>query len=705
MRLSRRNHRRKKRRLLRSLIALCILLPLMAIGGLYAASYLAGPPPLDHLQKTVYYSMDDEQIDNDSGKSPAYVPIEDISENLIQATIAIEDHNFYEHHGFDVKRIFGAILTDIRTLSLKEGASTLTQQYARNLYLSHEKTFTRKVKEAYYTARLEMFYSKKEILEGYLNRVYYGHGAYGIEAASQYFFDKNASELTIAQAAMLAGIPKGPTYYSPYNDMERALSRQKLILLVMKRDQLISNAEYEQAINENLAFNEPHEREESDVGPYFQDMVDKEAAEHLDLDVESLRSGGYKIYTTMNPDMQQKLDEKITDTINPDTTIEVGAMAVDPHTGELRALAGGRDYSKSTYNRAVSAVRMPGSTFKPFLYYAALEKGYTASTPLASKPTTFELENGNVYEPSNYNGYYANKPITLAQALALSDNIYAVKTNIFLKPETLVQTARKFGITSKLAAVPSLALGTYEVSVREMVSGYSMIANGGKKIDVHTVRKIESPDNEVLYEYDAGIQKQLLDPSKAFLLTHLMTGVFDESLNGYMQVTGASIAKELTREYAGKTGSTNSDSWMIGYSPELAFGIWTGYDDNKEIERAEEMGYAKSIWAGFMEGAHQPGKKQPFMVPAGVVPVKIDPETGLKATPYCKNSRIMYFEKETVPKEACTIHMHGPDLPKEWVEAEDKPPIDPTLEAKKKSEDKKRRKEIIDKWKAFIKEE
>lgn len=702
MRVTRRKHKRKRRRLLKSLIALCILVPLMCIGGLYAASYLAGPPPLGHLQKTVYYSMDDERIDQDSGKSPAFVPIEDISDNLINATIAIEDHNFYEHHGFDVKRIFGAILADIRTLSLKEGASTLTQQYARNLYLSHEKTFTRKIKEAYYTARLEMFYSKKEILEGYLNRVYYGHGAYGIEAASEYYFGEHADDLTIAQAAMLAGIPKGPTYYSPYNDMNRALGRQQLILHVMKRDQLITAAEYEQAINENLAFKEPHEREQGEVGPYFQDMVDKEAASLLDIDVESLKSGGYKVYTTMNPDMQQKLDEEITETMNPETSMEIGAMAVDPQTGELRALAGGRDYSKSTYNRAVSAVRMPGSTFKPFLYYAALEKGYTPSTPLASKPTTFELDDGKVYEPSNYNGYYANKPITLAQALALSDNIYAVKTNIFLRPETLVQTARRFGITSKLAAVPSLALGTYEVSVREMVSGYSMIANGGKKVDVHTIRKIESPENEVLYEHDDSNQKQVLDRSKAFILTHMMTGIFDESLNGYMQVTGGSIAKELTREYAGKTGSTNSDSWMIGYSPELAFGVWTGYDDSQRIENAKEMGYAKSIWAGFMEGAHEPGKKQPFMVPAGVVPVKIDPETGLKATPYCKNSRIMYFEKATVPKETCTIHMHGADLPQEWVDAEDEPPIDPTLELKKRAEDKKRRKEIIDKWKAFI---
>ncbi|WLV24239.1 PBP1A family penicillin-binding protein [Aciduricibacillus chroicocephali] len=702
MRTSRRMQRRKRRRILKWFILICIMLPVMVIGGMYAASYIAGPPPIGSVEKTVYYSKDDERIDKTSGNSQNYVPLSEITPSLVNATIAIEDRNFYNHHGFDFKRIGGSILADIRTLSLKEGASTLTQQYARNLYLSHEKTWTRKAKEAYYTTRLEMYYSKQEILEGYLNRVYYGHGAYGVEAASRYYFNKHASDLTIAESAMLAGIPKGPTYYSPFNDKERATARQQLILKVMQKEQYITSAEYEQAVSEQLVYNEPGERSKDEVGPYFQDMVDREAAKLLDKDIESLRSGGYKIYTTLDVSMQEKLDEQIEKDMKPETKMEVGAIAMDPHTGELRAIAGGRDYEKSTYNRAVSAVRMPGSTFKPLLYYAALEKGYTASTPLMSSPTSFELEDGKVYEPNNYNGYYANKPITMAQALALSDNIYAVKTNMFLKPETLVRTARIFGIKSKLAPVPSLALGSYEVSVKEMVSAYSMIANGGQKVDLHTVRKIEDASGDTLYENDTKTGQQVLDRSKAFILTHLMTGIFDEKLNGYMQVTGASISKQLTREYAGKTGSTDSDSWMIGYSPELAVGVWTGYDDNKKIENADEMGYAKNIWAGFMEQAHDPERKLPFLVPAGVVPVKVDPETGLRATPYCNNSRVMYFEKKSAPKETCTIHMHGEDLAKDWFESEDKPPIDPNLEKKKQKEEKKRRKEMVDKWKAII---
>lgn len=700
MRENRRIRRKRKRAIRWTLFTLAIIVPAIVIGGLYGVSYLAGPPPLKNEPHTVYYSKDDQILGEEGGtNSKKYVPLSDISQNLINATIAIEDQNFYHHHGFDIKRIGGAILSDIRNMSLKEGASTLTQQYARNLYLSHEKTWTRKAKEAFYTIRLEMFYPKDKILEGYLNMIYYGHGAYGIEAASQYYFGKHASDLSLAQAAMLAGIPKGPTYYSPFNDRERAESRQKRILSVMKEEKMITESEYLQASNETLVYNTRSEQKEDVTGPYFQDMVQTEGAKLLNMDVESFRSGGYKVYTTVDKKMQQALEEEVKEQIRPDSDMEAGAMAMDPQSGEIRAVIGGRDYEKSAYNRAVSSIRMPGSTFKPFLYYAALENGYTPSTPLMSKPTTFELDNGQVYEPSNFNDYYGNKPITLAQALALSDNIYAVKTNIFLKPETLVKTARSFGITSKLEPVPSLALGTSAVSVKEMVAGYGMIANGGKTLKPHTIRKITDTSGDVLYERRDQPGKQVLDRQKAYVLTHMMTGVFDRKLDGYMSVTGATIADQLTREYAGKSGSTNSDSWMIGFSPDLVAGVWTGYDDNKDITETEEMGYAKNIWAGFMEKAHQKIKERPFLVPAGLVPVDIDPETGQRATPYCENKRTMYFEKDTVPQEHCTFHMHG-EIPEEWLNREDVYP-DKDRAAREEA-NRKKRKELFDKWKQFL---
>lgn len=651
---------KKLKRILLKMAFGMLLFGVSAVLLVYLSAFIIGPPSLVSEENTIYYSMDGEVIGEEQGvENRVWVSLDDMSPSIINATLMIEDQRFFKHNGFDLKRIAGAILKDIKTMSLKEGASTLTQQYARNLYLSHEKTWTRKLKEAFYAIRLEMYYSKEEILEGYLNTVYYGHGAYGIEAASHHFFNKKSSELTIAEAAMLAGIPKGPTYYSPLNDLERATNRQKQILAVMLEKDVISKEDYNLASQEELIYTDPKKRKQLTIGPYFQDTVLTEAANRLNIDQESVRSGGYQIYTTLDIAMQKKLEESIADTVVDSSEMEVGAVAVDPKNGAIRALVGGRDYKSSPYNRAIQAKRMPGSTFKPFLYYAALQNGYTATTMLMSKPTAFEIDDGNVYQPSNFNGYYANEPITLAQALALSDNIYAVKTNLHLGEKTLVETARKFGITSKLPAVPSLALGTASVSVEEMVSGYGMLANGGYKIDGHTIEKILDPKGHVVYEREEIDKSPALDPKSVFILTQLMTGIFDESLNGYMSVTGISMADKLSRTYAGKTGSTDTDSWMIGYSPSLVAGVWTGYDDNRTITSVPERSYSKEIWTDFMEGVHKNQPKEHFDTPKGLVAVPIDPETGQRATPHCPTSTVMFFKEGTEPDYHCSDHFYG----------------------------------------------
>ncbi len=649
-----------------------LVLAISFIACVYLVSFLLGPPKLTTEQNTIYYSNSGAVIGEESGNQSRYwVDLEDISPDLIQATLLIEDQHFRDHNGFDIPRIASAVLTDIKTMSLKEGASTLTQQYARNLYLSFEKTWARKLQEAFYTVRLEMFYSKDKILEGYLNTIYYGHGAYGIEAASRYFFNKSASELTIAESAMLAAIPKGPTYYSPYNNMENAKNRQKRILGIMLEKDVIDKEEYFLATREKLAFAESEEQRAEMVAPYFQDAVLKEAAGILDIDKELVRSGGYQIYTTLNLGLQQKLEAKINDVFQDESKIEVGAMAVEPTSGDIQALVGGRDYESSQFNRAMQAKRMPGSAFKPFLYYAALKNGYTPTTMLMSKPTAFELEEGKVYQPSNYNGYYAYEPITLAQALALSDNVYAVKTNLFLGTEKLVETAKDFGIDSNLPAVPSLALGTATVSIEDMVTGYGMIANGGHKIEGHTVDKIVDRNGKVVFERDDKEGKQLLDPKALYILSQLMTGMFDHALDGYMSVTGAPIADELTRTYAGKSGTTNSDSWMIGFSPKLVTGVWAGYDDNRSIVKVAEESYAKKTWAAFMEAAHEGLPKTKFEAPSDIVSVKIDPKSGKRATPYCETSRVMYFKKGTEPKEYCDVHFPGKEEEKHNSEEKD----------------------------------
>lgn len=652
----------KKRNFIRRFIVGVIAIGVSFFIGVYLLSYLLGPPKLTNEQNTIYYSQSGDVIGEEHGLQSRYqVNLEDISPDLINATLAIEDKHFFEHHGFDLKRIVGAVLKNIKSMSFKEGASTLTQQYARNLYLSQEKTWTRKVREAFYTIRLEMFYSKSEILEGYLNVIYYGHGAHGIEAASHYFFDKTAKELSLAEAAMLAGIPKGPTYYSPLNNEDNANKRQKRILQAMLNANTITKQAYDEAIQEQLTYTAHEESESEALGPYFQDTALKETSRLLKLDPEDIRSGGYEIHTTLNSNLQKVLEKQVHATIDSSSEMEVGGMAMDPDTGAVRAMIGGTDYAKSPFNRAMDAKRMPGSSFKPFLYYAALENGYNATTMLLSKPTVFDLEDGEVYQPSNYNDYYANARIPLAQALALSDNIYAVKTNIYLGADKLVDTAEKFGITSKLPAVPSLALGTATVSLKEMVTGYGILANGGQDIDLYTIDSIVDRNGKTIFERKNKPGDKLLDPKKAFILTQLMTGMFDRELDGYTAVTGSTIADKLTRLYAGKSGTTSSDSWMIGFSPRLVTGIWTGYDDNRTIEVVAESAYSKNIWADFMEAAHQGIDQENFPIPDGVVGIPIDPATGERATPYCDVSRIMYFEKGTEPQVYCSKHFPEDD--------------------------------------------
>jgi len=648
-------------------IKITVTICLIFAGGIfsiYLISFLMGPPSLVDDQNTAYYSRSGNMIGEERGTEyRRWVDLEDIPEDTVHAALVVEDQHFFDHSGFDFKRILSALITDIKNWSLKEGASTISQQYARNLYLTQEKTWSRKLKEAFYTIRLEMFYSKEEILEGYLNTIYFGHGAYGIEAASHYFFDKPAAELSTAEGAMLAGIPRGPGYYSPLADQARAEARQQHILQLMKDHGVISQQELFLASRENLVYHSGMEDSKPEIGGYFQEEALKEAAALLELEVDDIRSGGYDIHTTLHESHQKHLEDEIKAAIHTESDIETGVLAMNPESGEVLAMAGGRDYQESPFNRAFQAKRMPGSAFKPFLYYAALENGYTASTMLMSQPTVFQLEDDEVYQPSNFNGYYANDSISLAQAIALSDNVYAVKTNMYLGTENLVETARLFGVTSELPAVPSLALGTAAVSVKEMVTGYSMLANGGKEIDPYLIEKIVDRNGKTVYERVEQDGEIVLDPKNAFILTHLLTGMFDRELDGYMAVTGATIADHLTRPYAGKSGTTSSDSWMIGYSPSVVTGVWVGYDDNRPMEITQEKDYAKMIWANFMESIHENREQETFHQPPGLVAVPIDPETGQRATPYCSQSRVMYFEQGTEPDSFCTDHFHKDQKP------------------------------------------
>ncbi|MEY8752480.1 transglycosylase domain-containing protein [Alkalicoccobacillus gibsonii] len=649
---------RKKTRRIRFLrfmvrsVLLALILSGLFILGLLSYTRMQGPPPIQVPETTVFYGSDGSVIGEEHGGQNRYwIPFDEVSPFVSQATVSIEDRKFYDHFGFDLWRIGGAIVANIKAGSSAQGASTITQQYARNLYLSHEKTWTRKWNELMYSLRLEMNYSKEEILEGYLNTVYYGHGAYGIEAASGFFFDKSAADLSLAEAAMLAGVPKGPSYYSPVIDYDRAKARQELILSSMVENGYITQDEADTAKAEELIFVQAADADTEIIAPYFQDVVTNQLTSILDVTEDELATAGYHIYTTLDPTMQ-KVAEDWVDQEMPDTDLQTSLVAIDPRSGGVRAMVGGVDYAESSYNRATQSKREPGSTIKPLLYYEALQHGFTAASTFVSEPTEFTFDEGRqTYSPRNFNQHYANDFITMQQALAVSDNIFAIKTHLFIGPDKLVNIAETLGLGT-FKDVPSLALGSQAVSLLDLTNSYVPFANEGMYGEPQFIVKVEDSDGEILYEQEPGLT-EALDPVSSFLMTEMMTGMFDPALNGYTSVTGSSVVPLLHRPVAGKSGSTPNDSWMVGFTPQLVTGVWVGHDKGQKLDQYAEGPISKKIWANFTEQALEGQLKLPFHVPQDVVQVEVHPESGLLANESCPGGVPMFFKAGTEPTSAC----------------------------------------------------
>ncbi|WP_406686045.1 transglycosylase domain-containing protein [Rossellomorea vietnamensis] len=652
-----------------------LVLFLVGIMGVLIYAKVQGPPPLAVPQSTLIYGEDGSVIgETNTGEKRYWVGLKEISPALIEATISIEDKSFYQHYGFDLKRMAGAALADVKAMSKVQGASTISQQYARNLFLSHDKTWKRKISEALYTIRIEMNYSKKDILEGYLNTIYYGHGAYGVQAASQYYFGKDANQLTVAEAAMLAGIPKAPSYYSPVTHPENAKKRQELILQSMTGDGFITKEQEAVSKAAPIRITGEHAHQKAETAPYFQDVVKSILRSDLGIEERTIEMGGLKVYTTLNPDHQKVAEKVVKKQIPDESEIQLGFVSMNPKNGYVTALVGGRDYEESPFNRAVQAIRQPGSTIKPLLYYSALKQGFTPSTTMKSEMTSFTFDDGKKYTPHNYNNKYADGDITLAQAIALSDNVYAVKTHLFIGQDTLTKTAKeKFGLTTKVKKYPSSALGTSGARVIDMVNAYSIFANGGYKVKPVFITKVEDWSGKVIYERESK-KEQVLDPDLTYVMTHMLTGIFDPKLNDYSTVTGIQIRKDATRPYAGKSGTTNTDNWMIGYSPQLTAGVWTGYDKGKEVSLVDDKYYAKKIWVHFMEEALKDEPVKNFKPTKGVVGVAVNPHNGLLATEDCPVQRFTYFVKGTEPTEYCHEHLGEKEAPKEKAPEKGKKP-------------------------------
>lgn len=538
------------------------------------------------------------------------------------------------------------MITNIIKKDKSEGASTITQQYARNLFLNFEKTWKRKIDEALLATELEVHYSKNEILEGYLNTINYG-GVYGIEAASKYYFNKSAKNLTLAEASLLAGIPKSPNNYSPVKNYTKAKERQKIVLKMMQKNKKITTEEYNNAINTNLTIIGKKEKSNITSINYFKDSVLEELKRLTNIPEEITKTGGLKIYTTLDIEAQEDLEKAVYSYINDETKVETAAIMMNPNTGGVIAMIGGNDYNKSEYNRATKAKRQVGSTMKPLLYYTALESGFTASSSFTSEKTTFTFAGDKTYSPNNYNNSYANCPISMAAAISYSDNIYAVKTHLFLGENMLINTAKRLGITSNLTAIPSLALGTEEISLLEMTTSYSSFANLGYKVEPHFIKKIVDSKGNILYE-NKEEKELILNQSLTFILNEMLTYTYNKNFIDYNYPTLISLLPNITHKYSIKSGTTDTDLLIIGYNKDAVLSIWNGYDDNSKIE-SKEYSYHKNIWIDTMEAYFKDKETTWYDIPSNVVGVLVNPITGVIANDNDTKKEMFFYIKGTEP--------------------------------------------------------
>ena len=624
------------------LVIFTILILLLTI--IYLILYLyVKKNPIDIKINNSYYIYDkDNKLVN--SMSDEWIKLDSISDNLINATLAIEDKNFYKHHGFDYLRIMKSMYTNLTNKKIVEGASTITQQYAKNLFLDFNKTWERKLKEAWFTFKLETNYSKDEILEGYLNTINYGN-VYGIENASHYYFNKSSKDLTLAEASMLAGIPNSPNNYSPIINETKAKQRQKVVLDSMVKNKFITESESDNAYNTKLTYYGHFETNNSKTLEYYQNAVMDELNDIKEIPKSILDTGGLKIYTYLDIDAQTNLENNINKYITNDE-IEVSSIMMNPNNGGIIALIGGKNYQKSQYNRATQAKRQVGSTIKPFLYYSALENGFTASTTFTSEKTTFLFDNNKKYSPKNYNDNYGNKEISLATALAYSDNIYAVKTHLFLGEKNLIDMLRRVGINEKLKANPSLALGSGEISLLSMTNAYSSLANLGYKVKGHLIKKVEDMNGNTLYEYK-NTKEKILNSSIVYILNELLTSTYNYNFIDYNYPTCYDITQKLTNKYSIKTGTTDNDHLIFGYNKDIVLSLWSGYDKDKTSEVSDGKPL-RQIWADTIEEYHKTNKPKWYKIPDNVVGVLVDPITG-KPTTDNKKATMFYYIKGTEP--------------------------------------------------------
>ncbi len=541
--------------------------------------YLYSQPPIQHLDDfkpnmiTKFYSTDDEVIKTFTAYRFEKTDIKDVPDNIKNAIIATEDKNFYHHSGYDPLGLVRSTFANLKAGSFVQGASTITQQLARILFLSNEKTFDRKIKEFIVAARIEKTIPKDKILEMYLNNVYLGSGAYGIAAAAQIYFNKPLKELTLAEMALIAGLPQAPSIYSPFNNKKYALERRKQVLQRMFKMRYITRQEYEQAVKEELHLNPNPDIYSLNRAPYFIDYAMKEL-EELGFNETEISQGGYKIVTTLNYAAQKAAEDSMNRNMKAwgltKPKQNAAVFSFSPITGEIYVYIGGKNYSQSQFDRVTLAIRPPGSAFKPFVYAAAIEKGWGPNDIIEDTPVDL-----NGWKPHNYGHKYRGR-MPLFAGLMLSSNVMAVRLIEEVGVRSVIGVARSMGINTPLEYDMTIALGSNGVKLYEMTIAYGAFANGGFKVKPYAIERVETSRGKVIYEAPKTRVMKVLNLNTAAVITAMMETVIE---------SGTGRAANIGKPAAGKTGTTDDykDASFYGYTPDIVTGIWVGNDDNTKM--------------------------------------------------------------------------------------------------------------------------
>lgn len=573
--------------------------------------YLISLPPIKNLNTlkpnivTTFCASDGEVIKTFAAYTFSNVELKEVPKELVQALIATEDKNFYKHPGYDLLGLGRSMVANVLAGHVVQGASTLTQQLSRILFLSNEKTFTRKIKELQVAAQIEKTISKDKILEMYLNNVYLGSGAYGVKGAARIYFNKNLNELTLSEMALIAGLPQAPSVYSPYNSKDLAKQRRNQVLLRMYKMKYIDKETYEKAKEEPIKLSTMPQMYATNKAPYFCDYVMKDL-QKLGFSEEEIVNGGYKVVTTLNYNAQIKANEAIINNLNAwglkNDKNQAAVFSFSPIDGRILVYAGGKDYSKSQYDRVTQSLRPSGSAFKPFIYTAAIEKGYSPNDMIDDLPYKI-----GGWTPRNYGNKYRG-PIPLYTALMVSSNVCTARLMDSIGIRPVIQLARVMGISTPIPYDYTISLGSNSVKLFEMTRAYGVFANGGFKVEPYAIERVESSRGTILYEAKKAKTSKVLNINTAATMTAIMKTVI---------TSGTGHAADIGKPAAGKTGTTDDckDAYFIGFTPDIVTGVWVGNDDNTRMGELTGGTVPAKIWREVMLVATQPYGNSDFEYP------------------------------------------------------------------------------------------